>query len=146
MAPEPPSSDNPLAAFGANEWLVEEMFDRYRQDETSVDPSWRRFFADYRPEEMTANGAPATTRDQGTRPADGPTGEQQRQERGAAAPSQAGTKASPTPKDGSAKDEPAKGEPAKDQKAKDEKTKDQKNQPTGAPAKADSTSLSLIHI
>ena len=31
--------------FGANEWLVEEMHDRYRQDPSSVDPTWATFFA-----------------------------------------------------------------------------------------------------
>ena len=36
-------------AFGPNAWLVEDMYDRYRVDPTSVSESWREFFADYRP-------------------------------------------------------------------------------------------------
>ena len=36
-------------AFGPNAWLVEDMFDRYLTDPTSVSESWREFFADYRP-------------------------------------------------------------------------------------------------
>ncbi len=40
--------------FGANEWLVEEMYDRYQADPASVDPAWHDFFADYRP----SRGAP----------------------------------------------------------------------------------------
>jgi 2-oxoglutarate decarboxylase len=36
-------------AFGPNAWLVEDMYDRYRTDPTSVSESWREFFADYRP-------------------------------------------------------------------------------------------------
>ncbi len=36
-------------AFGPNAWLVEDMYDRYRADPTSVSESWREFFADYRP-------------------------------------------------------------------------------------------------
>jgi len=37
------------ADFGANEWLVEEMYERYLADPTSVDGAWHDFFADYRP-------------------------------------------------------------------------------------------------
>jgi 2-oxoglutarate dehydrogenase E1 component len=36
-------------AFGPNAWLVEDMYDRFRSDPTSVSDSWREFFADYRP-------------------------------------------------------------------------------------------------
>jgi 2-oxoglutarate dehydrogenase E1 component len=43
-------------AFGPNAWLVEDMYDRYLADPTSVSDSWREFFADYRPA-----GAPAAT-------------------------------------------------------------------------------------
>jgi 2-oxoglutarate dehydrogenase E1 component len=41
--------------FGANEWLVEEMYERYVADPNSVDAAWHDFFADYRP----PAGAPA---------------------------------------------------------------------------------------
>jgi 2-oxoglutarate decarboxylase len=36
------------ASFGPNAWLVDEMYDRYRADPSSVTESWRDFFADYR--------------------------------------------------------------------------------------------------
>ncbi len=36
-------------AFGPNAWLVEDMYDSFRNDPTSVSESWREFFADYRP-------------------------------------------------------------------------------------------------
>jgi len=36
------------AAFGPNQWLVEEMHDRYKADPSSVAPSWQEFFANYR--------------------------------------------------------------------------------------------------
>lgn len=39
-----PPSDNILADFGANEWLVEEMRERFDQDPGSVDPAWRSYF------------------------------------------------------------------------------------------------------
>ena len=35
-------------AFGTNSWLVDEMYERYRDDPTSVGDAWREFFADYR--------------------------------------------------------------------------------------------------
>jgi multifunctional 2-oxoglutarate metabolism enzyme len=35
--------------FGPNEWLVEEMYQRFLDDPTAVDPAWHDFFADYRP-------------------------------------------------------------------------------------------------
>ena len=43
--PEDPSFGS---EFGANEWLVEEMYERYLADPYSVDTSWHEFFADYR--------------------------------------------------------------------------------------------------
>ncbi|MGH3297720.1 MAG: 2-oxoglutarate dehydrogenase E1 subunit family protein, partial [Trebonia sp.] len=41
----------PLAAadFGPNEWLVDELYERYLNDPGSVDKAWWSFFADYRP-------------------------------------------------------------------------------------------------
>ncbi len=37
------------ANFGANAWLVDDMYEQYRQDPQSVSESWRDFFQDYRP-------------------------------------------------------------------------------------------------
>src|SRR5690242_4845020 len=34
--------------FGPNEWLVEEMYQRFLDDPTAVDPAWHDFFAGYR--------------------------------------------------------------------------------------------------
>ncbi|HVF75232.1 MAG TPA: multifunctional oxoglutarate decarboxylase/oxoglutarate dehydrogenase thiamine pyrophosphate-binding subunit/dihydrolipoyllysine-residue succinyltransferase subunit [Acidimicrobiales bacterium] len=46
------------ASFGPNQWLVEEMYQQYRQDPASVSESWQEFFADYRPEDVQpTNGA-----------------------------------------------------------------------------------------
>src|SRR5580700_7361087 len=42
------------ADFGANEWLVEELYQRYLADPGSVDRAWWSFFADYQP--ALANG------------------------------------------------------------------------------------------
>ncbi|WP_122260982.1 multifunctional oxoglutarate decarboxylase/oxoglutarate dehydrogenase thiamine pyrophosphate-binding subunit/dihydrolipoyllysine-residue succinyltransferase subunit [Ornithinimicrobium cerasi] len=40
----PPSDDKTLADFGANEWLVEEMRERFDEDPGSVEPAWRTYF------------------------------------------------------------------------------------------------------
>jgi multifunctional 2-oxoglutarate metabolism enzyme len=46
------------SAFGANEWLVDEMFERYQQDPNSVDKAWWEFFKNYTPgEHVTDKGA-----------------------------------------------------------------------------------------
>ena len=45
-APEPAAGQ---ADFGANEWLVEELYQRYLADPGSVDRAWWSFFADYHP-------------------------------------------------------------------------------------------------
>lgn len=59
MATEP-SDTNPLAAFGANEWLVDEMYEKYQQDPKSVDPAWSNFFKDYSPgDAKPVNTAPS---------------------------------------------------------------------------------------
>ncbi|WP_328992128.1 multifunctional oxoglutarate decarboxylase/oxoglutarate dehydrogenase thiamine pyrophosphate-binding subunit/dihydrolipoyllysine-residue succinyltransferase subunit [Kribbella sp. NBC_01245] len=57
MATEP-SETNPLAAFGANEWLVDEMYQKFLQDPNSVDRAWWEFFKGYTPD----TGANRTTK------------------------------------------------------------------------------------
>jgi 2-oxoglutarate decarboxylase len=37
------------AGFGPNEWLVDELYQRYLEDKEAVDPAWWEFFEDYRP-------------------------------------------------------------------------------------------------
>jgi 2-oxoglutarate decarboxylase len=46
-------------AFGPNAWLVDDMYERYRRDPTSVSESWREFFADYRAPAADGERAPA---------------------------------------------------------------------------------------
>jgi 2-oxoglutarate dehydrogenase E1 component len=58
------SQEDPLAGFGPNEWIVEEMYQRYLADPGSVDPAWHDFFADYRPSTdgpAAATAQPAAT-------------------------------------------------------------------------------------
>ena len=42
------ASETAGSSFGANSWLVEEMYEQYRSDPESVGESWREFFEDYR--------------------------------------------------------------------------------------------------
>jgi 2-oxoglutarate decarboxylase len=41
-------------SFGPNAWLVDDMFDRFLVEPTSVSDSWQEFFADYRPAPVPA--------------------------------------------------------------------------------------------
>src|SRR5580704_4471563 len=69
------------ADFGANEWLVDELYQRYLDDPGSVDKAWWSFFADYRPFRGSGNGTgplPVLTEaaaPQATAPAPAPAGE-----------------------------------------------------------------------
>jgi len=45
---EPPAS-SPGTDFGPNEWLVDELYQRYLADPSSVAMAWWNFFADYQP-------------------------------------------------------------------------------------------------
>ena len=60
------ASDTAGPAFGANSWLVEEMFEQYRADPDSVGDAWREFFEDYRSVSAPAHtsAAPATPPDE----------------------------------------------------------------------------------
>ncbi|MER7212232.1 multifunctional oxoglutarate decarboxylase/oxoglutarate dehydrogenase thiamine pyrophosphate-binding subunit/dihydrolipoyllysine-residue succinyltransferase subunit [Streptosporangium sp. NPDC000239] len=55
------SRTNPLAAFGQNEWLVDELYQKYLQDPESVDRAWWNFFADYSPDSGAGRAAPPGT-------------------------------------------------------------------------------------
>jgi multifunctional 2-oxoglutarate metabolism enzyme len=55
------TQQDPLASFGTNEWIVEEMYQRYLTDPASVDPAWHDFFADYKPALETPVDRPAAS-------------------------------------------------------------------------------------
>ena len=50
---------NSPSPFGQNEWLVEEMYRKFRDDPSSVDPSWHEFLVDYSPEPTNDDAAAA---------------------------------------------------------------------------------------
>jgi len=67
------SSGNPTnntadipAEFGANEWLVEEMYDQFQKDPSSVDPVWVKFFETNGHSNGAATSAPAQRSSQGS--------------------------------------------------------------------------------
>src|SRR6185436_15436915 len=53
------STSGQAGQFGPNEWLVEEMYQRFLDDPTAVDPAWHDFFADYRVVDDDASPAEA---------------------------------------------------------------------------------------
>jgi len=58
IAPKAPDS---ATDFGANSWLVDEMFEQFRRDPASVGESWQEFFSDYKTQAEVASTAPAVT-------------------------------------------------------------------------------------
>ncbi|HNP12908.1 MAG TPA: multifunctional oxoglutarate decarboxylase/oxoglutarate dehydrogenase thiamine pyrophosphate-binding subunit/dihydrolipoyllysine-residue succinyltransferase subunit [Mycobacterium sp.] len=63
--------------FGQNEWLVEEMYRKFRDDPSSVDESWHEFLVDYNPEPTTdtaaaGNGTPTAPAPRAATPAAAP--------------------------------------------------------------------------
>ena len=89
------ATDNASTDFGANSWLVDEMYERYRADPASVSDTWQEFFEDYKPSHILAAAAVAT-------PAAAP----------APAPSSSAAPAQPAPEAPSAAPTPAAAAPA----------------------------------
>ncbi|HEU5473790.1 MAG TPA: multifunctional oxoglutarate decarboxylase/oxoglutarate dehydrogenase thiamine pyrophosphate-binding subunit/dihydrolipoyllysine-residue succinyltransferase subunit [Actinophytocola sp.] len=56
------STSSPASQFGPNEWLVEEMYEQFLADPSSVDPAWHDFFADYKPTPRAVSQGVATTK------------------------------------------------------------------------------------
>jgi multifunctional 2-oxoglutarate metabolism enzyme len=94
--------------FGQNEWLVEEMYRKFRDDPSSVDPSWHEFLVDYSPEpttdSQTGNGARASAPVAPPEPAPAPppkpaesTSEPKAESKSAPAPKAAEAKSEPAP-------------------------------------------------
>src|SRR5580692_10089321 len=76
LQPDPADQGAPPANadFGPNEWLVDELYQRYLADPGSVDRAWWSFFADYRPVRATetvtaAVAAPVTPETTAAKPA-----------------------------------------------------------------------------
>ncbi|MER5469757.1 multifunctional oxoglutarate decarboxylase/oxoglutarate dehydrogenase thiamine pyrophosphate-binding subunit/dihydrolipoyllysine-residue succinyltransferase subunit [Streptomyces sp. NPDC002935] len=130
MSPQSPSNSsistddqaagkNPAAAFGANEWLVDEIYQQYLQDPNSVDRAWWDFFADYKsgaaaapaPAGAAAAGAAGTTTSAPAAPA-APVAPAARQAPPQAVPAPAPAAAPAAPKPAAAAPAPVKAAPA----------------------------------
>jgi multifunctional 2-oxoglutarate metabolism enzyme len=53
------SADPKNTDFGANEWLVDELYQKYLEDPNSVDQAWWNFFADYQPDSRPSSAPQA---------------------------------------------------------------------------------------
>ncbi|GGF30928.1 multifunctional 2-oxoglutarate metabolism enzyme [Williamsia phyllosphaerae] len=62
-------SSSSVSDFGQNEWLVDEMYQRFREDPDSVDASWHEFLAGYEPK--TEDGAATNGNGSATKASDG---------------------------------------------------------------------------
>jgi len=58
----------PSDTLGPNAWLVDEMYDSYAEDPSSVSDSWRDFFAGYQPTGPAGSESPAATTPDGPAP------------------------------------------------------------------------------
>src|SRR5450631_991334 len=71
--PDHPSDGPPASKdFGPNEWLVDELYQRYLADPGSVDMAWWNFFADYSPPAGSSAARAAEQQGQPPAPAPGP--------------------------------------------------------------------------
>jgi 2-oxoglutarate decarboxylase len=59
-------ADPKATDFGTNEWLVDELYQKYLEDPDSVDRAWWNFFADYRPDSRPAKTATTSSPANGT--------------------------------------------------------------------------------
>ena len=69
---EPVAPSDPGPDFGTNQWLVEEMYDRYKSDPGSVDPTWQAFFAPKDSTDGTGGAAPTNGASAPAEPAPAP--------------------------------------------------------------------------
>ncbi|MEY2553409.1 MAG: multifunctional 2-oxoglutarate metabolism enzyme, partial [Ilumatobacteraceae bacterium] len=51
--------DSAGPGFGANSWLVEEMYEQFRSDPGSVSEAWQEFFSDYKPQVPATVASPS---------------------------------------------------------------------------------------
>ena len=75
--------------FGANDWLLEEMYEQFSADPDSVDPAWAKYFA--------THGAPGEA-ENGSSPAAQPNGSVPAKPASAPAPAPAAEPAAQTPR------------------------------------------------
>ncbi|MEU8636917.1 multifunctional oxoglutarate decarboxylase/oxoglutarate dehydrogenase thiamine pyrophosphate-binding subunit/dihydrolipoyllysine-residue succinyltransferase subunit [Amycolatopsis sp. NPDC048633] len=109
------SSSSPASQFGPNEWLVEEMYDQFLADPSSVDAAWHDFFADFKPTQ-NAQAKADTARQQQSDVKTATNGQASQPSAGAVRNAESAAKQSAT-KSAPATAAPAKAAPKPEQKA-----------------------------
>ncbi|MDX5455122.1 MAG: multifunctional oxoglutarate decarboxylase/oxoglutarate dehydrogenase thiamine pyrophosphate-binding subunit/dihydrolipoyllysine-residue succinyltransferase subunit [Rhodococcus sp. (in: high G+C Gram-positive bacteria)] len=89
-------SSSSTSQFGQNQWLVDEMYQRFQDDPSSVDASWHEFLTDYSPEAAVAGGANGATQTQRPAQSSAPTSTESTPA-SKAAPAETPPKATPAP-------------------------------------------------
>ena len=56
------TEDGSVGEFGANEWLVDEMYERFLVDKNSVDRSWWPYLENYKPQNVDTPSSPEDTK------------------------------------------------------------------------------------
>ncbi|MBF6543975.1 multifunctional oxoglutarate decarboxylase/oxoglutarate dehydrogenase thiamine pyrophosphate-binding subunit/dihydrolipoyllysine-residue succinyltransferase subunit [Nocardia brasiliensis] len=97
-----PAVSSSTSQFGQNQWLVDEMYQKFKQDPSSVDESWHEFLADYTPEATGDSGnsqaAPAAAAPaQAPTPAPAPASVNSAPKAAAPAPAKPAPAAAPAP-------------------------------------------------
>ena len=91
------SAKDPNQDFGANEWLVDEMYERYVSDPTSLEPSWIEFFKTYNPNSSGSTCSTSSTSSTSAPIAGAPRGGTPPTPKAAAAPVAPAPVATPAP-------------------------------------------------
>ncbi|MCR6481637.1 multifunctional oxoglutarate decarboxylase/oxoglutarate dehydrogenase thiamine pyrophosphate-binding subunit/dihydrolipoyllysine-residue succinyltransferase subunit [Amycolatopsis sp. OK19-0408] len=120
------SSSSPASQFGPNEWLVEEMYDQFLADPSSVDAAWHDFFADFKPTQSAQAKADTARQQADAKPATNGQASQpspKAVQNAESAAKQAATKPAP------AKPAPAKAAPAKPAAKAEPKAEAKKDEP-----------------
>ncbi|WEV78319.1 multifunctional oxoglutarate decarboxylase/oxoglutarate dehydrogenase thiamine pyrophosphate-binding subunit/dihydrolipoyllysine-residue succinyltransferase subunit [Janibacter cremeus] len=128
--PDPQDGSVSLNDFGPNEWLVDELYEQFKQDRNNVDEAWWEFFENYEPDEggsgngTTAKGAAPSSESEPAK--DEPKPEQKKAEP---------KKAESEPKKAEAKPEPKKAESKPESKKAESKPEQKKSEPKKTEAK-----------
>ena len=69
----PESTSNGNGSFGPNAWLVDDMYERFLADPSSVAESWREFFAGYKPSAVPSIVSTSASTPSSAKPASAPT-------------------------------------------------------------------------
>ena len=62
--PDPQDGSVSLNDFGPNEWLVDELYEQFKQDRNNVDKAWWEFFENYEPGKGESDNGASNTASQ----------------------------------------------------------------------------------